>query len=193
MLGIPRNRWTGSALFLALHVGLAVLGYATLWLPLQQMTNAQAEAVAERQAILARYNGIIAQENAVIAYAKEVKDRNAKGELLEAQNEGVANANLQAHLKGLAETAGVQLQSVRALPNRTVGALPFIGARIELSGHVAAVQSLLHSLEGGTAALIVTSAILRPNQIARLPNTKEEPLLDVQLDVYGGLLIRDRS
>jgi general secretion pathway protein M len=193
MLRIPRNRWIGSVLFFALHVGLAVLGYVTLWLPLQQIANAQAEAVGERQAILARYNGIIAQENAVIAYAKEVKDRNAKGELLEAQNEGVANANLQAHLKGLAETAGVQLQSVRALPNRTVGTLPFIGARIELSGHVAAIQSLLHSLEGGTAALIVTSAILRPNQIARLPNSKEEPLLDVQLDVYGGLLIRDRS
>ena len=79
------------------------------------------------------------------------------------------------------------VRSVRGLPGRPLGGGSLIGARVELAGPVAVVAKVVQGIENGQALLIITAASLRPGAQERA-GLKEEPPIEVLLDVYGGTL-----
>ena len=179
-------RWAGRALFLALHASLVALLVAVVIWPAQQMIASRADAITERSELLVRYEGIAAHEGSAGTFAREVRDRNARGGLLDGGNDGAASAGLQSRLKASAESQGATVRSVRALPGRALGTAQLIGARLELSGPVEAIAKAVHDIENGQALLVVTAASLRPVAQGRA-RAGEEPVIEAQFDVYGGV------
>lgn len=179
-------KWGGRALFVALHAGLAAVLAVALILPLRTMLTERTNGLAERSEVLARYEAIAAHEGTASAFAREVRERNTRGGLLEGGNEGAASAGLQSRLKSKAEGEGATVRSVRALPGRTLGSAQLIGARLEVSGPIEAVAKVVQGIENGQPLLMVTAASLRPAAQGRA-RANEEPVIEAQLDVYGGV------
>ena len=184
-------RWGGRALFIGLHVGLIALAWVLVIAPVQLMLAERTEEIAGRRAVLARYQAIAAQAETAGAFVRAVRERNARGGLLEGGSEvgseGAASAGLQARLKAAAEGEGAVVRSVRGLPGRPLGGGSMIGARVELAGSVGVVAKFVQGIENGQALLVVTAASLRPRAEERIASA-EAPLIDAQLDIYGGSL-----
>jgi general secretion pathway protein M len=191
MLPASGRKWLGAVVFIGGHLAALAISYAVLLAPLQQLSRDAADELAERQFVLRRLQSVLAQEKAVTGFAKGVKDLNAQGELLDGSNEGIASANLQSLLQGIASTAGATVKSLRALPPRGTSA-PMIGARIEIAGPLRAIHAVVHAIEGNRIIFVVTSAIIRPAQVGReVPG--EEPKIDAQFDIYGGAFGKEKS
>ncbi len=164
------------------------------------------ESLTERRVTLARYRAVAAQENAVRDYARQVKESNTRGDLLEGTTIGVATAALQARLLAMAQAAGVAVLSIQALPLRTLSAAgldatsrhpgdepQLIGARIDVSGTPEAMHSFTRAIDTGPPLLFTTAAAMSQSTIAwRKPSEDEQPLIQAQIDVYGGALTKDR-
>lgn len=183
---INPSRWGRRALFIGANVAFAASLYLGVIAPIQSFLADGAEHIAERQATLARYQSIVAQEDAVRKYVEQIKDGNARGELLEGSSEGIVNANLQARLKSSAERVGVTVRSIQILPPKSLHGAKLIGARLDVFGKFELVHALARAVEGESPLLLVTAAALRP-RAAYLEATKpDEEVLEAQFDVYGG-------
>lgn len=181
------------AAFIAFNIGVICVFVFGVAPPIVGVLKDGADGIAQRQATLARYEAISAQESAVRDYVKQVKESNAHGDLLEGASSGIVAANLQARLKTLGETAGVTIRSIQALPAKNLGTTPLVGARIDLSGRLEAVHTFVRAIESGPPLLFVMSATLRQQSMAwRLPGD-ENPEMEAQFDVYGGSLQKDHS
>lgn len=99
--------------------------------------------------------------------------------------DGSIDAMLQARLKSAAEAAGVRIQSVRALEPRTSGGLRSFAAHLMFSGPLSTVRSVLQDIEAGKPLLFIESASFRV--AAAIPGMvlREEPSVEVRLDVVG--------
>jgi hypothetical protein len=188
------SRQLRQALFVGANLLLAAIVYFALIAPLRQFLNDRAEAVTQRRATLARYEAIVARESAVQDYARLVTESNARGELLDGASEGIINANLQARLKTLAETAGVTVRSIQILPVKTLRGVTLVGARIDVSGSIEPVHSLVRALEGESPLLLVLTASLRGQSMAwGFLQAETQNTIEAQFDVYGGAPSRERS
>lgn len=188
---IDRSRWTRQALFIGVNIALLSIVYLAIVAPIRHVLAEGADGVAERQATLAHYEVVVAQEDAVKDYVEQVKDSNARGELLEGASEGIVNANLQARLKTSAERAGVTVRSIQTLPVKTLRKATLNGARLEVFGKLEFVHALARAVESDAPLLLVTSAVLRQQQIfweADKPNEQ----IEAQFDVYGGAAGKER-
>jgi hypothetical protein len=182
---ISRPQSTRSALFFGANALAALFVYLLAIDPLRGFLAERTEAVAERRTTLAGYESIAAQEAQVKEYARQVEESNARGELLTGESEGVVNANLQARLKALAEQSGATVMSLQALPAKVVKGESLIGARLDVTGPLDALQKLARSLEGDPPLLLVLTAAVRKTAVwaAQSPN---DQTLEAQFDVYGG-------
>jgi len=182
---LARRPIAGKLTFLALNLAILALIVLGLLAPAWRMVEERMVAVAEKGEVLARYQQIAAAEGQASTYARQIRDRNVQGGLIEGGNEGAASASLQARLQSAAESEGAVVRSLSALPSRALGQGQMIGARVEYAGTLAAVTRTIHKIEAGPALLVVTAASLRPRREARI-GSAEEPQVDAQLDVYGG-------
>ena len=166
----------------------------------------------DRRQILARYLAVAAQEKAVRDFARRVDENNANGDLIEGASAGVVTALLQSRLKALGDAAGVSIQSIQALPLKSLGAPgleparggalasseasttapQLFGARIAFSGTLPATQGLIQSIETGTPLMLITSAVLSKIADSEQESQNHDQLIQTQLDVYGGGLVKDR-
>lgn len=190
-----QSREVRQAVFIGANLLFLAILYLALIAPLRQFLNDRAESLTERRATLARYEGIVARESAVQEYARLVEESNARGELLDGASEGVVNANLQARLKSVAENAGVTVRSMQVLPARTLRGVTLVGARLDVSGAIEPVHSLVRALEGDSPLLLVMAASLHGQTMAWgfLQGQAPDQSIEAQFDVYGGAPSRDRS
>lgn len=189
---LDQSRLTRHLMFIGVNVAFVALAYFFLVAPVQHFLVGGAESVAERQATLARYQVVAAQEQAVQDYVKQVQDSNGRGELLEGASEGVVNANLQARLKAFAEKAGVTVRSIQALPVKNLREATLIGARIETFGRLEAVHSLVRSMEDEAPILLVMSAVMRQQAAFWDSAAATDQSIEAQFDVYGGASPKER-
>jgi hypothetical protein len=186
--------WMRPASFVAFNLAMVLLVYFGIILPVMGYFGEANQRIDQLRSNLMRYNAIIAGEPQVKAYAAQVKEGNSRGELLAAQSEGIANANLQAKLKTLAEAANATVHSVQTLPPRTVRGETLVGARIEIQGGIDAIDNALQSIESGLPLLLVASATMRPSMSMHfMQGAAEELNVDAQFDVYAGASQKDKS
>lgn len=174
-----------------LFVGLNLLAVLFIYLvfiaPVHRMIADGAEAIAERRQTLARYEAVVAQEPRIEAYAQQVSNINAQGELFDGDSDGVINANLQARLKLIAETTQVTVRSIQMLPDKNFEGVTLVGARIEVAGSYENVHALARALEGEPPLLMITAASIRgQSMLWGAPQAQQGDEIEAQFDVFAG-------
>lgn len=203
--------WLRRLPFIAFNLVAVGLAFALLS-PFLSWAFSDRTGLDDRGQTLARYLAIAAQEKAVGDLARRVDEANANGDLIEGASAGVVTAVLQSRLKTLGDAAGVSIQSIQALPLKSIGApgresarggdlasskasvsaQQLFGARIAFSGTLPATQSLIQSIESGTPLMLITSATLSKIVDPAAESPSHDPLIQAELDVYGGGLVKDR-
>lgn len=172
-------------------VGVNLLAMLVVYLifiaPVHRMIADGAEAIAERRQILARYEAVVAQESRVEAYAQQISNINAQGELLDGDSDGVINANLQARLKLIAESTQVTVRSIQMLPDKVFEGVTLVGARIEVAGSYENVHALARALEGEPPLLLIAAASVRGQTMMwGAPQAQQGDEIEAQFDVFAG-------
>ncbi len=182
-------------LFIGANIGLLGLVYLILVAPIAGYLSDRAERLADLQTTLARYEAVAAQEDAVQKYAGQVAETNTRGELIAGESEGIVNANLQARLKAVSESAGVTVRSIQSIPVKAIRGASLYGARLEVTGSLEAIHTLTRNLESEPPLLLVTAATLRgeANMWGAPQNPEDQHNIDGQFDVYGGAALKDHS
>lgn len=103
----------------------------------------------------------------------------------EADAEPALASLLQARLVEIAAAQKLQLLSSSQLPLRDDGQVKSIGIRINFRADMAAVQRLLHAIEGNRPLLFVEIADLRAELSPASAPANAAPLIDATLDVFG--------
>jgi len=182
-----------------LFIGGHLLALGLVWLvvvePVRQFLAERDESLLQRRTTLARYESVARQTAAIEAYAQQVAESNAQGELVAGDNPGIVAANLQARVKQLAESGGVTVRSIQLLPAKTLKGASLVGARMEVAGSLEATHALVRALEGEAPLLLVTGATLRNQQLSWgfMAGPPGEITIDAQIEVYGGALVKERS
>jgi general secretion pathway protein M len=185
------------AIFIAGNVAALLFLYLLFIEPVRRYLDDRSEQLQQRQATLARYEFVSSQEASVKAFAAQVAESNARGELIAGESAGIVNANLQARLKALAEAANVTVRSIQMLPAKTLRGATLVGARLDVAAPLEAMHALARALEGDTPLLFVTAATMRGQTafwgINPLASPQSDATLEAQFDVYGGSLTKERS
>lgn len=174
-------------LFIGLNLLAVLFIYLIFIAPVHRMIADGAEAIAERRQTLARYEAVVAQEPRIEAYAQQVSNINAQGELFDGDSDGVINANLQARLKLIAETTQVTVRSIQMLPDKNFEGVTLVGARIEVAGSYENVHALARALEGEPPLLLITTASIRgQSMLWGAPQAQQGDEIEAQFDVFAG-------
>jgi general secretion pathway protein M len=167
----PAGLRRGAALLI-----LAVMT-AVLWLgpvgAYLAMIGHDAERIAERAALLARYRALVRSGPPAVSAAPKL----TFPDLPESQ----ASAVLQERVKTAAANARVQVQNLQVLRSEAVPGAMRIGVRIRASGDVASLRGLLYAIE-------TARPVLYPDNLqvhAHMAGERAAAPLDFQLDVSG--------
>ena len=186
------------AIFVSANVLAALVVYFLLVDPILRLVSDHEDDIAQRRATLARYEAVSRQESAVQAFAKQVADSNTRGDLIDGASAGIVDANLQARLKALAEHANITVRSIQMLPIKTLRGASLVGARLDVSGSMEALHSLVRALEGESPLLLINAATMRSQQtfwgVLPAAGKQEKPAalsVDAQFDVFGGALLKE--
>ncbi|CCJ06974.1 type II secretion system protein GspM [Methylocystis sp. SC2] len=182
---LRHSRAGRHAAFAGVNLLALLVVYLVLIEPARRIIATGADAIAEREQTLARYQAVVAHEDQIQAYAQQVLDINGRGELFDGDSDGVINANLQARLKTIAEAARVTVRSIQMLPQKPFQGVTLVGARIDVTGAHDRIHALARALEGEPPLLVITSATIRSQGVfwGAAQQTDE---LEAQFDVFGG-------
>jgi general secretion pathway protein M len=184
---IQSNAFVRRATFAAAHLAVGLAAYWLWLMPVWEIFADRDAQIAKQHTLLGRLEDVASHDGTVQELVRNAASEFDRGEFLVGPNDGVVGADLQTHLKAIAEAGGAKLQSVQSLPTTHDGGVKYVGARIELVGSLAAIQRAIHALETGKPYLFVTAATLKSSSsIARL-ESPAEPVIDAQLDVFGAL------
>ena len=187
----PPSPWLRRLLFLGGNLAIGLVVTFACILPVRELLADRDQEIIEQRMMLARFRAVAAQETVVEAAAKDAASD--QGEFLLGKNEGVIGADLQTRLKGMVETAGAKLRSVRTLPAETHGQTKYMGSRIEVYGPLAAIHRTIYAIESAKPYLFVRSAAIRPAPPIGQVGIPLEPLLEAQLDIFGAVRIEARE
>lgn len=195
-LSSQQRLWSRRFLFLTGNLVLVLVVYLLFIAPIESMVEESLDVLTQRQATLARYKSIAGQDAAVRAFANQVAENNAHGELIGGANPGIIAANLQARLKALSERANVSVRSIEMLPPKTLHGVALVGARLDVSAATEPLHALARALEGETPLLFVLAATLRGQAVfwgrPADDSNKTDPTIEAQFDVYGGALGKEQ-
>jgi Type II secretion system (T2SS), protein M subtype b len=119
--------------------------------------------------------------------------RRMLAEFLSGANAGVINADLQARLKNMVDTAGGRVRAVRTLSAQTVGQTRYIGSRLEFQGSLPSVHRAIAAIEAAKPYLLVRGAVIKPAAQVRAMDAAQEPSIAVELEVFGALRSTERA
>lgn len=171
--------------FVGVNMGSLALIYFLAVQPLVSLFSDQADRLSQARTTLSKYRVIADREETVRAVAARADEVTSSATFLQGASEGAASANLQARLKAIADQAGANVQSVRALEPAAEGGVRYLKAHLEIAGPVAAIYATLQAIEGREPYLFVGQTLLRmpAGRPGILP--MQEPSIEAQLDVYG--------
>jgi general secretion pathway protein M len=172
-------------MFVGFNLGSLALIYFLAIGPLVSLFSDQADRLSQARATLSKYRAIAGREEAVRAAAARAEEAASSAAFLQGASEGGASANLQARLKAIADQAGAQVRSVRALDSSNDERARYLKAHLELTGPVAAIYATLRSIEGREPYLFVEQAHLRMPAGPAGTSPAQEPAVEAQLDIYG--------
>lgn len=107
-------------------------------------------------------------------------------DFLEGASEPIIRANFQARLANIAKGAGVDLQSIGALPDETVDKTRYVGMRLNLSGPNNKIHEMIFKVETSSPWLLIREA-----RIWSAGNVQEvgdrPPTISAEIQVLGAL------
>jgi general secretion pathway protein M len=182
---LPTGR-KGQALALALTALALVL---ILWgavLPARDWYLAQAERLAQQQALAMRMARIAAALPALRAQEAAAPEAAVPVALLQGETDSIAAANLQERLQALAATAGTSLSSVEMLPvdrpsNEPAESDRAIRLRIMLNAPWASLMKFLDVIEAGPPLMLIDDVRLEGVRLL----LHDSPPLQTSLTVTG--------
>jgi hypothetical protein len=188
--------WLRRTLFVTANLVILLVAYFIFVEPVQSLVEERTDALIQRQTTLARYSSVATQEAAVRAFASQVTESNARGELVGGSNPGIIDANLQARLKMLSEQSNVTVTSIQMLPTKTIHGATLVGARLDVSAPSVPLHALARALEKDTPLLLVMAATLRGQagfwgRPAEAAGATDTPI-EAQFDVYAGALGKEQ-
>jgi hypothetical protein len=193
MIWWRQQSWFRHAAFAAGNFSaVAAIAGLVVW-PICDGLAGRDAAIADQRAVLARLQGVIAQEPRIQAIARDTEAQVQGPEFLRGPNDGVISADLQTRLKSLAEAAGARLRSVQALPATSREQIRYIGSRLEISGPLGAIHRAVHAVESAKPYLFVTAGLLKLSPLTGRPGTPAEPVIDAQLDIFGAVQTEGRD
>jgi general secretion pathway protein M len=179
--------WLRRAVFIGINLAACFAVFIMIAHPIYMLLAERDAQIAMQREALARMDAVASRKSDVDAIARQVDAESDVGEFLAAANEGAANAALQARLKTMAEAAGARIRSVQGLPAKSNGQIRYIGARIDLYGALGAVHKAIYAVESGKPYLFVANASIRLSPSVSAQAAMTEPVIDVQLDVFGAM------
>jgi hypothetical protein len=97
----------------------------------------------------------------------------------------------------MTQSTGAHVRSIRSLPPQTVDGVTYVGAQVELSGPLRAIQQTVHAIESSTPFLFIVAAAIKPSPQANFAGAgtgiRAELTLDARLDVVGALQPEERN
>jgi general secretion pathway protein M len=178
------------AVFLAVHLAASALLAGLAVLPIHEFFAEREGRIAEQRTLLARLRGIASQEANVQAMAHQVDVEAQQGEFIVGSGDGLVNAELQTRLKSFSESAGAHIRSAQSLPPKTVEQVKYSGSRIDIYGSIQAVRKAIHAIESAKPYLFVAGADMKLALPTGRPGAAEEPVIQVQLDVFAPMQIK---
>jgi hypothetical protein len=185
-----KNVWLRRGLF-ALVNAAALSGFLCVFVwPIQAFFADRDAQISQQRAILVRLNAIAAQRAAVTDLAAQSAS-DGSAEFLQGGNDGVAAANLQTLVKGMVESTGARLRSIRTLPTKPQENMKVIGVQVDITGTIQAVYQSVRAVETAKPFLFIVGALLKPTQQAAIASsgTSTAPTIDAQLDIVGAMQI----
>jgi hypothetical protein len=185
-----KSVWLRRGLF-ALVNAAALSGFLCVFVwPIQAFFADRDAQISQQRAILVRLNTIAAQR-ATVADLAAHSASDGSAEFLQGGNDGVAAANLQTSVKGMVESTGAKLRSVRTLPTKPQDDTKFIGVQLEITGTIQAIYQAVRTIETAKPFLFIEDALLRPTQRVAMapPGMSAEPTIDAQLDIVGAMQV----
>lgn len=174
-----RGRWVALGLLLI----VLVLVYQITLAPLWARYRAQAPAIAEQTAKLARYQQLAARAPALRERLDALRnDPRFNDYLVPGNSSALAAAGLQQRLQELAQAHDGRVLSTRVGKPRLDGDFEHVNVNARLQIDLAGLQALLYSLETRAPYLFV-----RNLNVFRQAGRRNQgaDLLDVQLDLDG--------
>lgn len=154
---MTRNlKWTSGTPFLAFNAAALFLIVVIFFAPVMGHFADRAEQISDHAAQLAHF------QNVARAAGKSVGSAGRSGDpFLAGREERVASADLQASLKSMAASAGVNLLAIRGLPGGRAHALQMVAVSVELEGPLKAIRDMVFAIENQMPLLFVSSASFR--------------------------------
>jgi hypothetical protein len=156
MIDMISRKLPRGALFLAFNVFAVLFIVMFLLAPVLAHFASRSEDISENAAQLAHFQNII--RSAKTATGKSPR---AGDPFLPGSEERVVSADLQASLKTIATSAGVNLLGIRGLQGSRSQQLGMVAVSVELEGSLSAVRDMILAIENQTPFLFVTAASLR--------------------------------
>ena len=181
-LSPPLNR----ACALAILAGLVGGAYFGIAAPLIASYEESADEIDRLRAALVRYERAgrdIEQRKAELAALKH-RDESADG-FLRGGSEALIAAEVQNRIKALIDAGKGELKSTQILPPQEEGRFRRIAVRAQMSSKLAALQSVVYGLEGGSPLLFLDNVEIRGLAERKSDDASDDPTLDVRFDVYG--------
>jgi general secretion pathway protein M len=174
-----------------LAVGLLLVLVALVWsLVAAPLLDARSEAqrtIDRLQPLLERGRAAVSGTAALQAELTQLKERrNSAGGLLDGSNESIAAVQLQERLKSAVDHVNGDMRSTQVLPARDDGGFRRMTVRAQLSMNLAALQHVIYELEASLPYLFLDNVeITEHSANRRVKQADDDPLLDVQLDLFG--------
>jgi Tfp pilus assembly protein PilO len=180
MMGaLPEGR-RGQALALALLFLVAAAVWVGVAAPAIGWYEARNDELAADAQRIAHLTALTAQLPALRAAAQDTAPQTAG--LLAGVTDDLAGANLQGAVQGLAQAAGLTLDSAEALPATQAGSLRRIGLSVTLSGTWPAFIGLLAAFAAAQPGMAVDNVSIAASSA---PDATQDVPLNITFSVYG--------
>jgi hypothetical protein len=185
----PRLR---SGFFVLVNVAVCLAVLTGMVWPFEDLLADRDQRIADQQTLVARLGAVVAHAPAIRKRIEQTKSLTDCPEFLHGPNDGVIVANLQSQLTALTQGAGGRVRSIRAVQPSKRGGVRYLGAHIDMSGPLRAVEGTIYSIESATPYLFIVAAVIKPSPQASAlrqgtPSNAEQPVFDAELDVVGAL------
>ena len=185
-----RPWWVDRLAAVGLLLGMVALVYLMVVAPLLTAYRETDDRIADLRDQLTRFNRVAELRPAYERQMKELGARLAAGGIyLKGDTDSLAGAELQARIGALIERSGARVRSIQVLPGGEDEGFRKVGARVQLSGTLDALEGVLYQLEAGKPFVFIENLDVK-NRRARRRNqdeVKQNPELTIRFDAFGYL------
>ena len=184
-------KWVSRALSLGLLLAVILAAYQLAVAPLLTAYADSDRQIAEVEDQLARFSRIAQLRPAYEEQMKELGQRLAAGGIyLKGETDSLSGAELQARISGLIERSGGRVRSIQILPAGEDEGFRKVGARVQLTATLGALEKVLYSLEAAKPFVFIENLDIKNRRARRRKKDQEantDPELTIRFDAFGYL------